>query len=132
MFVEKLRNILLLLNIIGIKSFETDKCKHEKLTPAVTELGKCLEEDSDAGNDHCSPFEQARNCVTDNLKDCFLGRRNRQGTRPLGRENRNGSRHDMVSLPFFNERAPFGSTNSTFMEMEDGYDASALKPLFIW
>jgi len=59
-------------------------------------------------------------------------RRNRQGTRPLGRENRNGSRHDMVSLPFFNERAPFGSTNSTFMEMEDGYDASALKPLFMW
>ena len=68
----ELGNILLLLNIIGIKSFETDKCKHEKLIPAVTELGKCLEEDSDAGNDHCSPFEEARNCVTDNLKDCFL------------------------------------------------------------
>merc|ERR1712179_816173 len=72
MVVEKVINILLLLNLMGINAFETEKCKHEKLISAATDLGKCLEKDSEAGDDHCTPFEEARHCVDENLKDCFV------------------------------------------------------------
>ena len=66
--------LVLLFNLMGINTFQTENCEHGELTEVISKLGKCLEKDSEVGDnyDHCTIFEDGRECVTENLKDCFL------------------------------------------------------------
>merc|ERR1712002_131745 len=73
MVAGKVIALVLLFNLMGINTFQTEKCEHGELTTAISELENCLEKVEDQDNDdHCTPFENSRECVTDNLKDCFI------------------------------------------------------------
>ena len=74
MIVWEVINIVLLFNFVGINTFETDKCEHWELIAVVSNFEKCLEKDSDneAEADQCTPFEEARDCVDNHLKGCFV------------------------------------------------------------
>ena len=74
MLVEEMIGVVLLFNVIGINTFETDKCQHGELITAVADFEKCLEKDSDSEGeyDHCTPFEEARECVDAHLEGCFV------------------------------------------------------------
>ena len=74
MVAEKVITLVMVFNLVGIDTFQTEKCEHGELITAIRKLGKCMMKEYDAGvnYDICTPFEWGRECVTDNLKDCFV------------------------------------------------------------
>merc|ERR1712215_15456 len=75
MLVVKIIGIVLLFTVIGINTFATDQCEHEELITAVADFDKCLENfgsDSDGEYNHCTPFEEGRECVDGHLGGCFV------------------------------------------------------------
>ena len=54
----------------NIYAFKTAKCDHENLTKAIREVSNCLEDEKDH-QDVCSPFQEAADCVTIHLEECF-------------------------------------------------------------
>jgi len=62
---------LLLVKLMVSDAFRTDQCDHANLTISVRKLQTCLD-DVSGDDDICSPFLEANECVTNNLKECFI------------------------------------------------------------
>ena len=67
--------LLILLKSMIADGFQTELCNHGNLTKLERKLQTCLEEmdySGDGGQDFCSPFQVTKECLSSNLRECFI------------------------------------------------------------
>jgi len=66
---------LLLSSQCSVDAFFTEKCDHASVTSSLENLWNCLNEHQtqkkESVIDFCLPFQKARECVFENMKECF-------------------------------------------------------------